>query len=366
MPEKQFVRTQHEWLQKLERTSTVARRFRLSATEPNDVYADAATKTYPNADAFNLAGCDRHCSILSQTLDELGRIGTGDEVLRDLLVNLTRQNTYGTAAELFGYRALIATRRPLTVQPAFDGSKVLNPKGATLDGTIDLGSLVAFDIKAFGLTEHMIKRLTKRLEADLPGTFISISQVNAPSVVELQQLLQQDYKALRDELARDRRADRGELRIEAREPKPVQFTEHVVDPLGLAQRNATHPFNYAKQFTRHMPFMLVFVIHPWWSGLNLSIDFEGIGETFQREFARAAFQDFNADKTLIPKTAGETRSSAVKHLSAILLVDAWEGENARQVRHRLFENANALHPLPTDATDVIKTGLGPSFTFERL
>ena len=70
---------------------------------------------------------------------------------------------------------------------------------------------------------------------------------------------------------------------------------HSADPYRLALENAEYAFRYAKQFPRHKPFLLIFVIHPWLGGLQLHGNFDGFVDKFTRALARRTFMQFRDD-----------------------------------------------------------------------
>jgi len=150
--------------------------------------------------------------------------------------------------------------------------------------------------------------------------------------------LSSQYKPLLEELRTKRIAPRGGIRFEVKAPAPVQMTERELDPRKLAEENAEYAFNYAKQFARHKPFFLMFVIHPWVSG-SLHQNLSGYVDEFTQTFAHRTFCQFNADKRPVFDLA---MAEAARLLSGVLFVHAWEGDPPTEPpRYRLFLNPTA-------------------------
>jgi hypothetical protein len=74
----------------------------------------------------------------------------------------------------------------------------------------------------------------------------------------------------------------GRLRLRLEAQKPVTVSSRQVDPYCLARENALFPYKDAKQFTRNKPFILIFIVHPWFNAGSIGIDFAGADTTFTR------------------------------------------------------------------------------------
>jgi len=147
------------------------------------------------------------------------------------------------------------------------------------------------------------------------------------SLTSLSELLQ-DSHTLISELVRNRFYRSGALSINVRARQRVSVSHRSVEPYRLAQENARFPFLDAKQFTRHHPFALVFITHPWFNSGIISNDFAGVDTQFTRSLARRAFMQFSTDSTpltAVCEGAAEniTLADASKLLSAIFFINVW-------------------------------------------
>lgn len=131
-----------------------------------------------------------------------------------------------------------------------------------------------------------------------------------------------------------------------RVPQRIQITERVINPELSARENRNYIFRFAKQFTRHEPFFLIFVIHPWFSGA-LHVNFDDSLDKFTKEFATQAFCKFESDTQLLFEI---TRAEVARLLSGIVFIDAWEGNSSTKgPRYRLFLNPNATNKPKTES-----------------
>ncbi|MEF2553351.1 hypothetical protein VQ042_18625 [Aurantimonas sp. A2-1-M11] len=362
MTTKNFLRTRHEWLGALEGRSTFVAGLDLKKTAANDVYKAAGQKASINKDAFNLANSDEHNDVVAATINGLAARGSDPKDLGKLVLDLTSRNTYGTFCELSAYGFLLQGGHDFDIQMPMTGADILNPNGAALDGVIRLPQEVVFDIKAFGFHEHLVARLTERLSQDLvPDIVLAQDSWDVP-VSELFALLSAQYSPLLQELKANRSALRGAIRFEVRPPARVQMTARELDPEKLAAENAEYAFNYAKQFARHKPFILIFVIHPWVSGA-LHQNFTGYVDQFTAAFARRTFCQFETD---VRPVFGLTMGKAASLLSGILFVNAWAGNPPSELPlHRLFLNPNAVNPLDPSAVSALTAPYGPDMAVVR-
>ena len=240
---------------------------------------------------------------------------------------------------------------PFKIQVSIKGRDILNPKGSDIDGCLQINGDVLFDVKAFGLHEHLAKRLQIRLKNAFPGNFVALEGSGDVGVVEMNALLGRDFRALELELRAQGHVRRGTLKIVLRPMQDVQISIKTHNPYELAKNNSEYAFNFSKQFARHKPFILIFVLHPWMGGLRLTTNFANDADIFMRSFARRTFMQFTRDRT---KVLGVTRSHASKLLSGMMFIDAWQSPKADRI-HRLFLNPHAKRPISALTVDILRT-----------
>lgn len=108
----------------------------------------------------------------------------------------------------------------------------------------------------------------------------------------------------------------------------MTVSSRLVEPYLLAKENALYPFVDAPQFTRHHPFILLFVFHPWYNFGGIHNDFGGVDTCFTRSLARRAFMQFSQDTKLLSTVCTKadptaTLADAARLLSAIFFVNVW-------------------------------------------
>lgn len=338
MAKRDFLRTRYEWLAALSSESAVIRELRVEQTVADAVYKAEGEKFSANGDAFNLSNSPEHNDAVIQTIHSLEERGVSKDTLKKIIVDLTSQNTYGTFSELSAYRFLLKGGQEFDIQAPIDGGSILNANGSDLDGVIRLPEAIFFDVKGFGFIDHLVKRLTDRLSRDVDPENVVAQRSWDVSADLLTDLLGKNYKALLKELLEKRKALRDSIELSVRAPERIQFTEREIDPVRAARENSEYVFRFAKQFVRSEPFILIFVLHPWFSG-SLHVNFDGALDTFTGEFATQAFCRFEQDAEPI---FGITRAEAARLLSGIIFIDAWEGpRSSAGARYRLFLNPNA-------------------------
>jgi hypothetical protein len=147
---------------------------------------------------------------------------------------------------------------------------------------------------------------------------------------------------------------KGRLRIRLEPSQPVTVSMRQVDPYCLARENALFSFRDAKQFTRNKPFILIFVVHPWFNAGSIGIDFAGGDTAFTRSLARRAFMQFSIDSTPLDSIcrgvpSDVTLADASRLLSAIFFVNVWPSEAdptiTRPMPSWLYFNPRATHRL---------------------
>jgi hypothetical protein len=346
------MKTRHEWLRSLEAVSPAIDAMHLTDTLPEDPYWDAVKKRSLNKHAFNFSHSSDHNNFLGRTIEALAAQQATPDQLNKLVTDLTSRSTYGTFTELAAYGVLIRQGVPFKIQIPAGANDILNPNGSELDGEID--GAVLFDSKAFGLQENLIDMLVERLGQDLAPDFVSAeSSWNIP-IRDLESLLgSSGYKALLQDLRSNRRGKRGPVEFNVRPPAPVQTSTIIMNPTDLANQTADYAFNYAKQFARLKPFVLVFVVHPWLGGLTFSTNFANYADTFMQAFAQNTFNGFLIDTT--NQHFGVTRAAASKMLSGLLFIDAWQGTNPpTRDTMRLYLNSNADRPVPAATLSMLQ------------
>jgi hypothetical protein len=228
-------------------------------------------------------------------------------------------NTYGRFAELAAYEWLMQCV-PIETQVPMAAGDVLSANGSTLDGKFKAAG-VYFDAKAFGFNGFMVKRLREKLEAFFPKEQVLIDESWDLSMDEFHDLLGR-ARDLATELKKDRVLHIGRMQIRVAAKSPVTVSSHERNRYYLAQQNARFPFKNSHQFTRKAPFVLIFIVHPWFNGLTIHNDFAGEDTKFTRALTRRAFMQFSNDQTKLETVCGGvdasvTMADACKLLSAI-------------------------------------------------
>jgi hypothetical protein len=362
--------TRKQWLQELERLGPLMAGYNLSATLKDAVYVDRPAGQKPHfrdADAFNFSSSDAHNRLVVDAVAALqGRMPP--RAIRVLLGELTDRKTYGAFSELMAYKWLGDAGLVFTAQVPMASADVLNPNGSTIDGTMVPagGKTVAFDVKGFGFIEHKIKLLRERLQEEFPGNSVLIEGGHDISIGALQDLNERPaYPALVADLRASGHTVRERLHFRVQDPRSVTVTVNDADPLALAAANRDYPLRFASQYTRNLPFLLVFVIHPWFSQGMIHQNFQGFVDRFTRELSRFAFFSFEHDATPVE---GMPRSQATTLLSGLVFLHAWPatGTDAPRPRPfcRVFLNPHAAHPLTIADLAAFKTAFGSEIVIE--
>jgi len=339
-----MLKTRHEWIGKLAAGSSVIAEMRLETVVNN---ADLGT------DASILANCNVHCCLIAHAIEELVTNNfSSRKSAHDLLRDMITRNTYGAFAELATYDWMIRCHERITTQVAMDSSEVLATNCSTLDGKIEHGG-VYFDVKAFGANGRLAKRLKERLEDEIRDEQVLIEESWDLSFEAFESLIR-SASDIAIELRQKRMVKKGRLRIRLEAKKLVTVSMREFDPYRLAKENALFPFKDAKQFTRNNPFILIFVVHPWFNALSLHRDFNGGGTTFTRSLARRAFMQFSNDSTPLNSVcegvpSDVTLGDASRLLSAIFFVNVWPLEAEPAISYTLpswlYLNPRATHRL---------------------
>lgn len=358
-----FLRTRHEWLAALGAKSAIVKQLCVDKAVSDSIYKAAGEKYCANADAFNFCNSVEHNDAVISTIEQLEANGESPDTLKKFITDLTSQNTYGTFAELSAYRFLLKGGHQFDIQAPMNGASILNPNGSDLDGRLKLPEEIYFDAKGFGFLDHLVKRLTERLSQDCAPNFVVAQSSWDVSAELLSDLLGKSYTALLRDLQLRRRAIRGAIEFTMRKPTRIQITERTIDPDLAAQENSEYVFRFSKQFTRHHPFFLIFVIHPWFSG-SLHVNFDGSLDAFTTEFAKRTFCQFESDSRPMFDV---TRSQAIRLLSGIVFVDAWEGARVSAgPSYRLFLNPNATNKPTVAAVNAFAAPYGSDMLVDYL
>jgi hypothetical protein len=343
------IDTRNQWLAELSRLSPFIRTLNLvQAKDFSYVERPPGRPVFRDADAFNLSNSTPHNQIIVDAIDTLrGRMP--DDGIRSLIGELTYRKTYGAFSELVAYKWLGEANVNFTPQVPMNGSEVINPNGSIIDGQMILADkTVYFDIKAFGFHDHIIKMLQDRLDEALNERRVLIEGAWDLSIESLQELLDSaGFSKLVQELQGSTVVRRGRLEFRTQEPRPVTISSHTADPHVLANENRAYPLRFAGQYSRHNPFLLVFVIHPWFSqGGGLHGNFAGFVDQFMKELARLTFLSFRNDQTAIDSISA---SNAAKLLSGLVFLNGWPPEGTDAPRScpfcRIYLNPIATHRL---------------------
>jgi hypothetical protein len=253
------------------------------------------------------------------------------------------------------YDWLIRSNIQITAQIPLSNSQVLGANGAILDGRADYANFY-FDIKSFGFHAHLARRLKDRLGEKLPGKNIFVEQSWDLSIDVFEKLIRRADQ-IAQTLASKKLATFERLVIRMEDPKPVHVSAISIDPYLLASENQKYAFRFANQFTRNSPFVLIFVIHPWFSQAIFQQDFAGANSAFTRAFCRRTFMQFSNDaasiNTVCPKAAlGTTFADAAGHLSAIVFLNVWPSQDYpagssenKPAPSWVYVNPRATHPF---------------------
>lgn len=331
------IRTCHQWIAQLTAQSTAIAAMQLNLRIKN---------TDLDTDAFNLANDPEHTDLVIRAVEALLMMQASTEQdASTLLTDIICRDTYGKFAELAAYDWLMRCRLKITTQIKMAPSDILGANDAIIDGLVDHCGFY-FDAKAFGFHGHLAKRLKERLESELPGESVSLEESWDLSIDLFSRLIK-DARNIAHELKTKRFKQIGPLRIQARAPAPVNVSSRIISPYLLAKENASYPFRSANQFTRNAPFILIFVIHPWFNDGAIFSNFAGNDVAFARAFARRAFMQFTHDPGPLNAVCNEvgsdvTFSEAARLLSAIIFINAWP--SGHKLDHEIMPSAVYLNP----------------------
>lgn len=365
-----MIDTRLQWLKELERISNVIHGYGLSGTLKDVTYVDR-TGTKPDfldKDAYSVANSEPHNLIVSESVDAL-QDKMPEPAIRALLGELTFRKTYGAFSELIAYKWFGDAGVSFSGQVPATKLEVVNPNGSTLDGEVTLadGAMSYFDVKGFGFIAHKIKLLQERLEDKLIGHNVLIEGDWNLSIDAVQDLHETGFSTLLAELKTAGKATRAPLQFRAQKQQRVMISAHAVNPFKLAQANRDYPLRFAAQYARNKPFMLVFVIHPWFSQGDLHQNFGNFVDRFTEELARLAFLSFAQDQT---QEMGMARAELMRLLSGLVFLNGWppEGTDAPRPKPfcRIFLNGEAKHKLKVSRFAEFKKTFGDGVTVKRI
>jgi hypothetical protein len=369
-----MIDTRYQWVAELERLSPIIKTYDLTNTtlKKNTVYIDRTSNQSDRTrdkDAFNVANSPAHNAIIVDAVAALqGKMP--DDAIRSLLGELTSKKTYGAFSELVAYKWLNDAGLPFTAQAPMTGADVVNPNGTAADGqtTFPSGKIANLDIKGFGFVEHKTEILQKRLADEFPKDVVQFGGDWSLSIDTLQDLL--DYKgfsSLVAELQSSGQATRGALEFSVQKKQRMNVSTRSINLTTMAQLNEGYPYRFTGQFTRHRPFFLVFIIHPWFGGGQLNKNFAGTTDHVAKTLAAGAFQSFVNDMTLVE---GITHAEASALLSGLVFLNGWPatGTDAPPSKPfcRVYLNGGAKHPLEVSDFDPFIKAFGDGMVVERI
>lgn len=358
--------TQHQWVDKIEKLNPEIARLNLRRSRDYP-YVEIVNgdHVFNDADAFNLSNSSEHDDLIRRAVALL-RAKAGDAFAKHLLGELTFHKTYGAFSEMAAYDWMAQSGIDFTPQVALRPADVVNPNGSTLDGKLLAnGKTVFFDIKAFGFVEHLITILKDKLEEKADGYEVLIQGGVAVSIGDVQDLIERPgFDVLLRELRNNSWAQRGTLTFLKRQRRQVSISVLELAPQQLATENREYALRFGSQFARQAPFILFFVIHPWFTQGPL-FHFAGNHDIFCTEFARLTFQSFDHDTTV---REGMPTNQLVKLLSAIAFINIWPEPPAQDIgpTARIYLNATALHPIVPAEFASLRTRLGTQISITQI
>jgi hypothetical protein len=359
--------TQHQWVDKLEKLipGIAGLNLRRSRDYP---YVEIVNgdDVFNDVDAFNLSNSSEHDDLIQRAVSLL-RQKTGDAFVKHLLGELTFRKTYGAFSEMAAYDWMAQAGIDLTPQVVLGPADVVNPNGSTLDGSFQAnGRTVFFDTKGFGFVDHKIAILKRRLEEKADGDEVLVQGGVSVSINFIQDLLERPgFDLLLHELSSKSSAARGTLTFVKRPRPQVSIGVNDLDPTRLAVENREYALRFGGQFARRAPFMLFFIVHPWFSQGPLHQNFEQHTDIFCTELSRLTFLSFDHEYIL---RDGLPTHELVKLLSAIAFIDVWPQPSSRGTgpTARLYLNPNALYPVKQSDLHFLQQRLGAQISITQM
>lgn len=369
-----MIDTRYQWIAELERLSSIIKAYDLTHTtlKKDAVYVDrtlAPADRTRDVDAFNVANSDAHNAIVVDAVAAL-QAKMPEDAIRALLGELTSKKTYGAFSELVAYKWLADAEVPFVAQVPMSGADVVNPNGTAADGqvTFPSGKVANLDIKGFGFVEHKTEILEERLAAKFPRQVIQFGGDWSLSIDTLQDLLDhKGFSSLVADLQNAGTAKRGPLEFAVHKKQPMNVSTRSINLTTMAQVNEGYPYRFTSQFTRHRPFFLIFMIHPWFGGKQLNTNFVGSGDHVIKTLATGAFRSFENNRTLVE---GIPYAEAATLLSGLVFLNGWPatGTDAKQSKPfcRVYLNGAAKHPLEVADFEPFKSAFGDGVVIERI
>ena len=297
---------------------------------------------------FNFANSNRHLSEIASAVDALA--DNLDNPLLEaekLLLPLFKPGTfYGSYHELRVYGWLLKNEVRFTAQSPVDETQVMNPNGSILDGKID-DIEVYFDIKSFGFQYRAKEDFRLKLSRELKSRVV----IDGPMDVSIADIARYTFPRTNTIVAQLRETGVStvpELHwdISTKTGRAVTTETTTTDAYRLAEENRYYAMNFAKQFTRTSPFLLIFGFGYEFNG-SLHVNFANHTDTFFRSMARRLFMELVNDTRDIHELpdgySNELENVTVSHvaklLSGVLFVNLDEDTSW------LFTNPNATNPI---------------------
>jgi hypothetical protein len=293
-----------------------------------------------------------------EELDRLGRavellvgkagmtLTDAETVVRQLLKD---RNFYGSYSELGAYDWLDRHGATFQAQLSLSGEQVLNPNGCTIDGRFD-GYETYFDVKGMGFQAYVAQKFLARLQKRLVGLEVTIDGNMDVSVKDIDEFAHKKIAELATSLGSVAVGCVGAEQIpelgwtiRVRPQRNVGQSMHTIDPYRLAAENRYYPFKGSGQFTKNVPFLLIF---PYTARFNvwLSMNFMNSTVITFRAMARRIFMQLTTDTSLASAYDRQvdplvTVGAAARLISGILFI------NLDNDFGRLFLNPQATHLL---------------------
>ena len=303
---------------------------------------------------YNFANRAQALEEVAMTVHTLtADLGLSAEKVRAVVKPLLSDRTfYGAYHELGVYRWLNYRGVDYEPQPEVTRGETLNQGGPTeLDGRFSDAD-VYFDIKSFGFQYHLKEEYRAKLEQELSARVV-IDGSMSNSLRDIRTIALQDeagFATVSDDLRNARRFQIRELNWDIKIPakhERVTIETTTTNPYQLAAENRHYPFNFAKQFTRNRPFLLIFAYDHLFNG-PLHINFANHADILFRSMCRRVFVQFQSDTTPISCLGrGYARSidgtmplrELASLLSGILFI------NLSNEQSWLYTNPNAVNTI---------------------
>lgn len=296
---------------------------------------------------FNFANQSADLDRLARCVNELVSTSTlGPFEVETAVHNLLhRRHFYGQLCEFGGYGWLLRNGVQFSAQQKIPASEVLNPNGCTVDGRLRIVE-ACFDIKAMGFEAHAAERFRRALQKRYGATLVvTIEGSMDIAVKDIEKYAFERLHQISRTLADAGIYQLTELGWIIRVERLQKFTTATTysDPYRLAEENRHYPFKDASQFTRNIPFFLIFCYSAQFNP-SLSVNFASGTDVTLRSLARRAFIELSADSTSAhcvdrKLPSGVRLCDASSLLSALLFVDLQTDQA------RLYLNPRATNKL---------------------